>query len=81
MAGEFFGELSLLPLTGGWRSARTITAVQNSMLYYITKMKIEWLASRFPDLKHKLHDHAEDYEKMLCAPRPMSCCIPHQIPH
>jgi CTP synthase (UTP-ammonia lyase) len=58
-------ELSLLPLAGGWRSLRTITAVQNAMLYYIAKAKIEWLASRFPDLKHKLHDHAEDYEKIL----------------
>ena len=34
------------------------------MLYYITRAKIEWLASRFADLKHKLNDHAEDWEKM-----------------
>jgi CRP-like cAMP-binding protein len=75
--GEFFGELSLLPLIGGWRSQRTITAVQNAMLYYISKAKIEWLASRFSDLKHKLHDHAEDYEKILCATPPRHATVRH----
>jgi hypothetical protein len=34
------------------------------MLYYIAKTKIEWLASRFEALKHKLNDHVEDYETM-----------------
>ena len=57
-------ELSLLPINGGWRSERTVTSVQNGMLYYITKAKVEWLASRFVDLKHKLNDHVEDYETM-----------------
>ena len=57
-------ELSLLPIKGGWRSERTVTAVQNGMLYYITKAKIEMLASRFSDLKHKMNDHVEDWERM-----------------
>ena len=56
--------MGLLPLPGGYRSERTVTSVQNGMLYYITKAKIEWLASRFVDLKHKLNDHVEDWEKM-----------------
>jgi hypothetical protein len=29
------GELSLLPLAGGWRHHRTTTATSNSMLYYL----------------------------------------------
>ena len=56
--------MSLLPIKGGWRSERTVTSVQNGMLYYITRAKIEWLSSRFADLKHKLNDHVEDWEKM-----------------
>jgi CRP-like cAMP-binding protein len=63
-AGEFFGELALLPLQGGWRHHRTCTAAGNVMLYYLTRQKLEHIASQYPDLKHKLHDHAEDYEKM-----------------
>lgn len=35
--GDFFGELSLLPLRSQWHHRRTTTAVQNSFLYFITK--------------------------------------------
>ena len=56
--------MSLLPISGGWRCERTVTSVQNGMLYYIARAKIESLASRFVDLKHKLNDHVEDWEKM-----------------
>jgi CRP-like cAMP-binding protein len=62
--GDFFGELSLLPLRSAWRHSRTTTAVQNSLMYYLAKAKIEVLCKKYPDLKHALDEHAEDYEKM-----------------
>eukprot|EP01047_Picozoa_sp_COSAG01_P020373 COSAG01_NODE_1158_length_11469_cov_101.645646_8_plen_134_part_00 len=33
------------------------------MLYALNKHEVDILAETFPDLKHKLADHAEDYEK------------------
>lgn len=62
--GDFFGELSLLPLRQRWRHRRTTTAVQNSMMYFMGRSKIEMLCKKFPDLAHALVEHAEDYEKM-----------------
>ena len=62
--GEFFGELSLLPLSDPWRHKRTHTAVANSILYFVSKETVESLARRFPDLKHLLADHAEDYSRL-----------------
>ena len=41
--GDFFGELALLPLRSPWHHRRTTTAVQNSLLYFISKRKIELL--------------------------------------
>ena len=32
-----------------------------------TKQKIGWLSDRFLELRHKLHDHAEDYERLQLA--------------
>ena len=66
-AGEFFGELSLLPLEGGWRHRRTITVVANAMLHALSKYDIERISDRFLELKHRLHDHAEDFEKAQAA--------------
>eukprot|EP01046_Picozoa_sp_COSAG06_P062386 COSAG06_NODE_14056_length_1194_cov_0.916895_2_plen_123_part_00 len=33
-------------------------------MYYLAKAKIEVLCKKYPDLKHALDEHAEDYEKM-----------------
>ena len=64
-AGEFFGELALLPLKGGWKHQRTVTASGNGSLYYLTRQKIEFIAQQHQELKHQLHDHAEDFESMM----------------
>lgn len=56
-ANEFFGELALLPLVGGWRHRRTVTVVTNTMLHTLSKFDVERISERFPDLKHRLHDH------------------------
>jgi CRP-like cAMP-binding protein len=45
-AGEFFGEMALLPLQAGWRHQRTTTAAGNSMLYYLTRQKLDTIAAR-----------------------------------
>jgi CRP-like cAMP-binding protein len=63
-SGEFFGEIALLPLKGGWRHRRTITALTNSLLYALNRQKVELLGQRFPSLKNTLTDHAEDFEKV-----------------
>eukprot|EP01047_Picozoa_sp_COSAG01_P008660 COSAG01_NODE_343_length_18564_cov_10.381099_8_plen_156_part_00 len=47
----------------GYRHRRTTTAVTNSLLYVLNKHDVELIEESFPDLKHKLADHAEDYEK------------------
>ena len=53
-----------VPLTqGGWRHKRTTTAIVNSLLYSLSKHDVDTIADTFPELKHKLADHAEDYEK------------------
>ncbi len=63
--GEFFGELSLLPLSGQpWRHTRTHTAMCNSILYFLSKESMQDLARRFPDLKQLLADHVEDYQDL-----------------
>ena len=58
-SGEFFAELALLPLKGGWRHRRTVTAVMNTLLYALSKQSVELLGQRFPGLQHNLTDHAE----------------------
>ena len=63
-AGDFFGELSLLPLRGGWRHSRTVTAASNSLLYTLSKQKVRSLEEVFPDFKTTLADHGEDYERV-----------------
>lgn len=45
-AGEFFGEMALLPLESEWRHQRTTTAAGNVMLYYLTRQKLENVATR-----------------------------------
>jgi hypothetical protein len=65
--GEFFGELSLLPIVGGWRHRRTVTVVANAMLHSLSKVDVERVSDRFLELKHRLHDHAEDFEKAQAA--------------
>ena len=65
--GEFFGELSLLPLAGGWRHRRTVTVVSNAMLHSLSKLDVERIAARFPELKQRMFDHAEDFEKAEAA--------------
>ena len=62
-AGEFFGEMALLPLKAGWKHRRTATSMTNALLYSLSKQKVELVAARFPGLKHQLTDHAEDFEK------------------
>jgi CRP-like cAMP-binding protein len=62
--GDFFGELSLLPLATDWRHTRTISAVQNSLLYFLSRAKVERLSKRFPDLKHSLDEYKDDYTSM-----------------
>ena len=64
---DFFGELSLLPLQRGWHHRRSVTSVQNALLYSISKQKVERLGQVFPQLQRKLSDHAEDYEKTIAA--------------
>lgn len=49
--GDFFGELSLLPLRSQWHYSRTTTAVQNAYLYFITRRKVELLSEKYPDLR------------------------------
>ncbi len=60
-SGEFFGELSLLPLEGGWRHRRTITVLTNSMLHSLSKYDVEKIADRFAELRHTLHDHVRKF--------------------
>jgi hypothetical protein len=65
--GEFFGELSLLPVKLGWHHRRSVTSVQNALLYSISKQRIEQLGQTFPPLQHALAEHAEDWEKTIAA--------------
>lgn len=61
---EFFGELSLLPIEGGWSHRRTAMVVQNSMLHTLSKTDVQSVSDRFPELRHRLLDHAEDYQRV-----------------
>ena len=64
---EFFGELSLLPIEGGWSHRRTAMVVQNSMLHTLSKTDVQSVSDRFPSLRHRLLDHAEDYQRVQAA--------------
>ena len=64
---EFFGELSLLPIDGGWSHRRTAMVVQNSMLHTLSKTDVQSVSDRFPSLRHRLLDHAEDYQRVQAA--------------
>ena len=64
---EFFGELSLLPIEGGWSHRRTAMVVQNSMLHSLSSADVQSVSDRFPELRHRLVDHAEDYQRVQAA--------------
>ena len=64
---EFFGELSLLPIEGGWSHRRTAMVVQNSMLHTLSSADVQLVSERFPELRHRLVDHAEDYQRVQAA--------------
>ena len=64
---EFFGELSLLPIEGGWSHRRTAMVVQNSMLHTLSTVDVQAVSDRFPELRHRLVDHAEDYQRVQAA--------------
>ena len=64
---EFFGELSLLPIEGGWSHRRTAMVVQNSMLHTLSSADVQSVSDRFPELRHRLVDHAEDYQRVQAA--------------
>jgi len=62
---EFFSELAILPLEGGWKHKRTVAAMKNSMLYVLAKRDVERISVMYSALKFKLADAAEDYEKAM----------------
>ncbi len=64
---EFFGELSLLPIEGGWSHRRTAMVVQNSMLHTLSSVDVQAVSDRFPELRFRLVDHAEDYQRVQAA--------------
>ena len=64
---EFFGELSLLPIEGGWSHRRTAMVMQNAMLHTLSKADVQAVSDRFPELRHRLVDHAEDYQRVQAA--------------
>ena len=64
---EFFGELSLLPIEGGWNHRRTAMVVQNAMLHTLSNADVQSVTDRFPELRHRLLDHAEDYQRVQAA--------------
>lgn len=64
---DFFGELSLLPIEGGWSHRRTAMVVQNSMLHTLSKTDVQSVSDRFPELRNRLLDHAEDYQRVQAA--------------
>eukprot|EP01047_Picozoa_sp_COSAG01_P009836 COSAG01_NODE_410_length_17384_cov_20.323691_3_plen_215_part_00 len=65
--GEFFGELSLLPIEGGWQHQRTAMVVQNAMLHTLAKTDVERISGRFPELHDRMLDHAEELRKVQIA--------------
>eukprot|EP01043_Picozoa_sp_COSAG02_P092346 COSAG02_NODE_28971_length_578_cov_1.336117_2_plen_103_part_01 len=64
---DFFGELSLLPIEGGWSHRRTAMVVQNSMLHTLSNADVQSVSDRFPELRHRMLDHAEDYQRVQAA--------------
>ncbi len=64
---DFFGELSLLPIEGGWSHRRTAMVVQNAMLHTLSNEDVQSVSDRFPELRHRLLDHAEDYQRVQAA--------------
>ena len=64
---EFFGELSLLPIEGGWSHRRTAMVMQNAMLHTLSTADVQAVSDRFPELRHRLVDHAEDYQRVQAA--------------
>ena len=66
-ATEFFGELSLLPIEGGWSHRRTAMVMQNAMLHTLSKTDVQTVSDRFVELRHRLVDHAEDYQRVQAA--------------
>lgn len=66
-ATEFFGELSLLPIEGGWSHRRTAMVMQNAMLHTLSKTDVQAVSDRFVELRHRLVDHAEDYQRVQAA--------------
>jgi hypothetical protein len=52
--GGFLGELSLLPIQGGWRHRRTATVLQNAMLSTLSKFDVDEIADKYPVLKHRM---------------------------
>ena len=66
-AGQFFAELSVLPIESGWRHRRTAMVTQNAMMLSLSKVDVAAVADRFPELRNRLVDYAEDYEKVEAA--------------
>ena len=64
---DFFGELSLLPVEGGWSHRRSAMVVQNAMLHTLSKTDVQSVSDRFPALRNRLLDHAEDYQRVQAA--------------
>merc|ERR1711865_1099869 len=62
-ANEFFSELAILPLEGGWKHRRTVVAMRNSMLYMLSRRAVDHIAINYSELKFQLADHAEDWDK------------------
>lgn len=65
--GQFFAELSVLPIESGWRHRRTAMVTQNAMMHSLSKVDVAAVADRFPELRNRLLDHAEDYERVEAA--------------
>ena len=61
-AGDFFGELSVLPLKSSWTHRRTVTSITNSLLYSLNKQRVERIEQAFPELKHKyVYSHTSPF--------------------
>ena len=41
--------------------------VQNSMLHSLSSVDVQSVSDRFPELRHRLVDHAEDYQRVQAA--------------
>ena len=53
-ANEFFSELAILPLEGGWKHRRTVVAMRNSMLYMLSRRAVDHIAINYSELKFQV---------------------------